>query len=150
MHEEVQEQLHHRRGLLDISDRAQRCRRVRWRTAYEFGGRLFLNAGAARGIVPHPVDSRRRLLPAVLSREQYRARESQALGGLCGSGGGTRLHASFGMGLRPPSGFELAFTNNPALKPERTRSVDAGVEQKLFDNRLTAGRALTSTTATTT
>ena len=54
------------------------------------------------------------------------------------AGGGTRLHASFGMGLRPPSGFELAFTNNPALKPERTRSVDAGVEQK-FGNLLTAG-----------
>ena len=44
---------------------------------------------------------------------------------------GARLHASFGMGLRPPSGFELAFTNNPALKPERTRSFDAGVEQKV-------------------
>jgi outer membrane receptor protein involved in Fe transport len=45
--------------------------------------------------------------------------------------GGARLHASFGMGLRPPSGFELAFTDNPALKPERTRSIDAGVEQKV-------------------
>ena len=52
------------------------------------------------------------------------------------AGGGTRLHASFGMGLRPPSGFELAFTDNPALKPERTRSVDAGVEQR-FGNLLT-------------
>src|SRR6185295_7194602 len=52
------------------------------------------------------------------------------------AGQSTRLHASFGMGLRPPSGFELAFTNNPALKPERTRSVDAGVEHK-FGNLLT-------------
>jgi len=50
--------------------------------------------------------------------------------------GGARLHASFGMGLRPPSGFDLAFTDNPALKPERTRSVDAGVERK-FGNLLT-------------
>jgi outer membrane receptor protein involved in Fe transport len=49
---------------------------------------------------------------------------------------GTRLHSSFGMGVRPPSGFELAFTNNPSLKPERTRSVDAGVEQKLFGDKL--------------
>ena len=32
-------------------------------------------------------------------------------------------------------GFELAFTNNPGLRPERTRSTDFGVEQK-FDNRL--------------
>ena len=52
------------------------------------------------------------------------------------AGADTRLHASFGMGLRPPSGFELAFTDNPALKPERTRSVDAGVEQQ-FGNLLT-------------
>ena len=52
------------------------------------------------------------------------------------AGGGTRLHASFGMGIRPPSGFELAFTDNPALKPERTRSIDAGVERK-FGNLLT-------------
>ncbi|MBS1854651.1 MAG: TonB-dependent receptor [Acidobacteria bacterium] len=50
--------------------------------------------------------------------------------------GGTRLHSSFGMGLRPPSGFELAFTNNPALKPERTRSVDAGVERALLHGML--------------
>jgi outer membrane receptor protein involved in Fe transport len=41
----------------------------------------------------------------------------------------TRFHSSFGLGVRPPSGFDLAFTNNPALKPERTRSLDAGVEQ---------------------
>ena len=49
---------------------------------------------------------------------------------------GTRLHASFGTGIRPPGGFELAFTNNPALRPERTASFDAGIEQRLFANRL--------------
>jgi len=52
------------------------------------------------------------------------------------SAGGTRAHASFGMGVRPPSGFELAFTNNPTLKPERTRSIDAGLEQKLLGGML--------------
>jgi outer membrane receptor protein involved in Fe transport len=46
------------------------------------------------------------------------------------TGRGTRVHASFGTGIRPPSGFELAFTNNPQLKPERTTSVDAGIEQR--------------------
>ena len=50
--------------------------------------------------------------------------------------GTTRLHASFGMGVRPPSGFELAFTDNPSLKPERSRSVDAGLEQQLFGGLL--------------
>ena len=49
---------------------------------------------------------------------------------------GTRVHASFGLGVRPPTGFELAYTNNPALKPERTRSFEAGVEQSLWHNRL--------------
>lgn len=46
--------------------------------------------------------------------------------------GATRLHASFGTGIREPSGFELAFTNNPQLKPERSLSFDAGVDQHLW------------------
>lgn len=49
--------------------------------------------------------------------------------------GGTRLHGSFGTGIRPPDGFELAFTNNPQLKPEKSVSYDAGIEQKLFTDR---------------
>ncbi len=49
---------------------------------------------------------------------------------------GTRLHASFGTGIRPPGGFDLAFTNNPALRPERTASFDAGIEQRLLGNHL--------------
>ncbi len=43
----------------------------------------------------------------------------------------TKLKASAGTGIRPPDAFEIAFTDNPALKPERSRSVDAGVEQAL-------------------
>ena len=49
--------------------------------------------------------------------------------------GGTRLHGSFGTGIRPPDSFELGYTNNPGLKPERSVSFDAGVEQKLFASR---------------
>jgi outer membrane receptor protein involved in Fe transport len=56
-------------------------------------------------------------------------------GDVLGSVGGTRLHGSFGTGIRPPDGFELAFTNNPGLKPERSVSFDAGVEQRLFASR---------------
>ena len=41
----------------------------------------------------------------------------------------TRVRASFGTGIRPPDAFEIAFTDNPALKPERSRSVDGGVLQ---------------------
>ncbi len=49
--------------------------------------------------------------------------------------GMTRLHGSFGTGIREPSGFELAFTNNPLLKPERSVSFDSGVEQRFLGNR---------------
>jgi outer membrane receptor protein involved in Fe transport len=56
-----------------------------------------------------------------------------------GSSGGifglTRVHSSFGTGIRPPDGFELGFTDNPALKPERSISGDAGVEQQLFGGK---------------
>ncbi len=49
--------------------------------------------------------------------------------------GATRLHGSFGTGIRAPSGFELAFTDNPGLNPERSLSFDAGVEQRFFGDR---------------
>jgi len=49
--------------------------------------------------------------------------------------GATRLHASFGTGFREPDGFELAFTNNPALKPEESISYDAGIEQRVAHDR---------------
>ncbi len=47
----------------------------------------------------------------------------------------TRLHGSFGTGIRPPNVFNLAFTDNPGLKPEESSSFDAGVEQGFFDSR---------------
>ena len=43
----------------------------------------------------------------------------------------TRLRFSAGTGIRPPDAFEIAFTDNPTLKPERSRSVDFGVKQAL-------------------
>ncbi len=46
-------------------------------------------------------------------------------------GHATRLRAAAGTGIRPPDAFEIAFTNNPGLKPERSRSVEAGVTQTL-------------------
>lgn len=49
--------------------------------------------------------------------------------------GTTRIHSSFGTGIRPPDGFEIGFTNNPKLKPEQSVSMDAGVEQHFFSGR---------------
>jgi outer membrane cobalamin receptor len=43
--------------------------------------------------------------------------------------GWTKLRGSAGTGIRPPTAFEIAFTDNPGLKPERSRSFDAGIEQ---------------------
>lgn len=42
-----------------------------------------------------------------------------------------RLHGAAGTGIRPPDAFEIAFTDNAALKPERSRSTDVGVAQVL-------------------
>jgi outer membrane cobalamin receptor len=44
-------------------------------------------------------------------------------------GSETKLRSSFGTGIRPPDAFELASTDNPALKPERSRSFEFGIEQ---------------------
>lgn len=43
----------------------------------------------------------------------------------------TRVRASAGTGIRPPDVFEIAFTDNADLRPERSRSVELGVEQRL-------------------
>ena len=54
------------------------------------------------------------------------------------SGGSTstKIRGTAGTGIRPPDAFDLAFTDNPALKPERSRSFDVGVDQTLFDGGL--------------
>ncbi|MEO7156895.1 MAG: TonB-dependent receptor, partial [Vicinamibacterales bacterium] len=46
---------------------------------------------------------------------------------------GTRVHGSFGSGIRPPDAFEIAFTDNSGLKPERSKSVEAGLAQSLVN-----------------
>jgi outer membrane cobalamin receptor len=43
----------------------------------------------------------------------------------------TRLRAAAGTGIRPPDAFEVAFTDNPNLKPERSRSLEVGLTQAL-------------------
>jgi outer membrane cobalamin receptor len=60
----------------------------------------------------------------------YMLRESHG-----GAVDGTRLHASFGTGIRAPDGFNLAFTNNPDLKPETSISFDGGFEQRFFQGK---------------
>jgi len=76
---------------------------------------------------PLPASSVTKTNPRVSAT--YLAREG------AGSFGATRLHGTFGTGIRAPNGFELAFTNNPHLKPEMSVSFDAGVEQRLLADR---------------
>ena len=47
------------------------------------------------------------------------------------AGEGTRLHGAFGTGIRPPDAFEIAFTDNSGLKPERSKSTEFGVSQAI-------------------
>ena len=61
----------------------------------------------------------------------YMVRESDSGSWL----GMTRLHGSLGTGIRAPDGFELATTDNPDLKPEKSISLDSGLEQRFFNSR---------------
>lgn len=63
-------------------------------------------------------------------------------GSRTGTFGWTRLHAAAGTGIRAPDAFEIAFTDNPGLKPERSRSVEAGVDQAALHERLVLGATL--------
>jgi outer membrane cobalamin receptor len=100
----------------------------------EWGRRFFLNIGV-RGESLHTSA----IPPDGFSRPQFPAQTITAANPKVAATyalGATRFHSSFGTGIRPPDGFDLAYTNNPALKPERTRSLDAGVEQRLFHDWL--------------
>jgi outer membrane cobalamin receptor len=48
-----------------------------------------------------------------------------------GGRGWTRLRGAVGTGIRPPDAFEIAFTDNSGLRPERSRSGEIGVTQGL-------------------
>jgi outer membrane cobalamin receptor len=45
------------------------------------------------------------------------------------AGSFTKIRGAAGTGIRPPDGFEIAFTDNPSLKPERSKSAEAGLDQ---------------------
>jgi outer membrane cobalamin receptor len=109
---------------------------LRWRSS----SRLFATAGLrvediVRGALePDPLSFSPRMgLPedrvvSVNPRAavSYYLRTSDASGG-----NWSRVHGSLGTGIRPPDAFEIAFTDNPGLKPERSKSADAGFEQAL-------------------
>ncbi|MCC6860511.1 MAG: TonB-dependent receptor [Bryobacterales bacterium] len=102
---------------------------------FRYGSHLILTAGLRADFIQTP------RIPANpgFGRPEFPAHTLRRVNPKVAAGyvlGATRLHASFGTGIRPPNGFDLAFTDNPALKTERTRSFDAGIEQRLFGHRL--------------
>jgi outer membrane receptor protein involved in Fe transport len=98
---------------------------------FVFGERLFVNAGVRGEFLRTPS-----IPPDGFSRPFFPANSISTANPRISAAwlpaAQTRLHAAFATGIRPPSGFELAFTDNPALKPERTRSFEAGIEQTLL------------------
>jgi outer membrane cobalamin receptor len=59
-----------------------------------------------------------------------------ARSGAGGAGRDTRVHAAAGTGIRPPDAFEMAFTDNNGLRPERSRSMDIGLTQTFAEGRV--------------
>ena len=104
---------------------------------FEFGGRLFLNIGA-RAEFLHTA-----AIPAGgFGRPFFPAQDIAIVSPKLAAAyalGPWRFHSSFGTGIRPPDGFDLAYTDNPNLKPERTRSVDAGIERRLLHDWISLG-----------
>ncbi len=117
---------------------------IYWENRFKVGKRLFINAGARAEIIQTgliPADAEnvppRPVFPAnTITRVNPKAAIAYMIRE------GTSLHASGGTGIRPPDGFDLAFTNNPQLKPERTETFDAGVEHRLFGNRVSLDATL--------
>jgi outer membrane cobalamin receptor len=101
-------------------------------------GRLFINAGLREEIYQTP------FIPGNLNgfpprpdfAQRTDTRLNPKISGAYFLPTGQHLHASYGTGIRPAGGSDLAFTNNPALKPERTSSYDIGVEQRFWNDRL--------------
>lgn len=98
---------------------------------FEFKNRLFVNAGGRLELIRTPripadtASGRPELDSQTITKLNPKIAAAYLLRG-------TRIHSSFGTGIRPASGLEMAFTNNPVLKPERTRSFDIGVEQRVL------------------
>ena len=93
------------------------------------GGRLFVTAGAR---LERNASFGARVVPRAAAAWRLR-----------GGKDATTVRASAGAGIKEPSFFQsfgISFfaLGNPALKPERSRTFDLGVEQRLFAGRVRA------------
>lgn len=100
---------------------------------YQLGRRLTANAG---GRAEANASFGTRVVPRVGA--SYAVRLGR------GFWGPTRLRASYGLGIKEPEFLQsfsqdLCFPGNPDLRPERSRTVNAGVDQALASDRLRIG-----------
>jgi outer membrane cobalamin receptor len=103
-----------------------------------FKNKLFLNAGLREelyqtGFIPTNIYAYPE--PPDIPARDY-SRLNPKISGVYMFQPNSRLHASYGTGIRPPGGSDLAFTDNPALKPERTESYDVGIQELFLKNQL--------------
>ena len=100
-----------------------------WENRLRVGSRLFVNAGLRSEFFQTPAIPTDGTRPAFAQFNNTKVNPKLAAAYQLTAA--TRLHTSFGLGIRPPGGFDLAFTNNPQLKPERTASFDAGLDRQI-------------------
>jgi len=111
-------------------------------TRWPFGARAFLNAGIRFEHIARSALPAGRFGQPALDEDAMWSTNPKISGAWfmrpADSRGWTKLRFGAGTGIKPPTAFELAFTNNPGLKPERSRSFDVGVEQALVGSALVA------------
>lgn len=104
---------------------------------FEFARKLFLNLGVREELFQQfalPSDANN-FPPRPFFPSRDYSRVNPRVSGAYLIQPGLRLHASYATGIRPPGGSDLAFTNNPDLRPERTESYDVGIEQRFLNNQ---------------
>jgi len=117
--------------LSDISGHARRNNQAGYLEArYQFNERLTATAGVR---AEDNANFGTRVVPR--TGLSYVARKGDA------ALGATRLHASYGLGIKEPSldesfGTSLCFPGNPDLRPERSTSVHGGVDQYFASDRI--------------
>jgi outer membrane cobalamin receptor len=105
---------------------------------FSFGGKIFVNAGLREELYQTPFvpGNANNFIPRPDFPATSISKLSPKISGAYIVQPGMRFHASYGTGIRPPGGSDLAFTDNPALKPERVESYDIGIEESFLSNRV--------------
>lgn len=123
--------------ITDASSRNYPLRRdeegLYWDNQFQIGRHFYLNAGVRADFFQQPLIPPTQYRATLPAQDYFRVNPKVSAAYMMGA---ARLHGSFGTGIRPPGGSELAFTDNPALRPEKSLSFDVGVEQRLWNNRI--------------